>query len=536
MYLDDLRKKYPLTVQPFHIQALIGEYDDPKNQAQGSVVLDLTSGGNLYITGIAGSGKTTLLSTIIYSIITTHNVDEVNFYIVDLGAETLKSFTLAPQVGDVLTIGDKAKITKMFYYLQKEIEKRKKYYSEKGGSFENDVRLGKSIFPNILVAINGFDILKEQLEDFCDNFLGPFTRECNRYGITMIFTGVSTSLGYAIENNFPQKIALKLADPTDYSLLLSHTDVVPNDNPGRGLIEVEESTYEFQTSLIFDYDNMANNLTYVIDQLRKMMKKFAPKVPEIPSHVTISSFKNENISLSMLPIGFEVLSACTCFYDFDKTINMITFGKDTSIRSFVPALVNLLSYLNNVKNICLSAYDYLTIENENVKFYNANFKSVLMALYKNIEKILNDSENNNKYIITVFGYSKLQNHMKKLRGEEVEDDESEDEEDESSEEKSIESVNDGETIIDLDDIILLAKDSDKVRFILVDNMEILRNVDSSEWYSLFDPKNGILVSGEFDDQELFMAENDYTSHTIMRDDAIVIRNGVKEYIKFVNIR
>ena len=538
MYLDDLRKKYPLTVQPFHIQALIGEYDDPKNQAQGSVVLDLTSGGNLYITGIAGSGKTTLLSTIIYSIITTHNVDEVNFYIVDLGAETLKSFTLAPQVGDVLTIGDKAKITKMFYYLQKEIEKRKKYYSEKGGSFENDVRLGKSIFPNILVAINGFDILKEQLEDFCDNFLGPFTRECNRYGITMIFTGVSTSLGYAIENNFPQKIALKLADPTDYSLLLSHTDVVPNDNPGRGLIEVEESTYEFQTSLIFDYDNMANNLTYVIDQLRKMMKKFAPKVPEIPSHVTISSFKNEAISLSSIPIGFEIMSACPYYYDFDKLINIITYGKEASIKSFTPALVTLFSYLNNVKNIVLSAYDFITIdsENENVKFYNANFKAVLAALYKNIEKVIQDTENNNKYIITVFGYSKLRKHIQKLRGEDDEDLEDDEEDDEIlDEETSSNEKEEADTnIIDLDQIIMLAKDSDKIRFVLIDNYEILKSVDGYDWYNLFDSKNGILVSGEFDEQELFIAEVDYENRAIMRDDAIVIHNAHREYIKFVN--
>ena len=534
MYLDDLRKKYSFNRKPFNIRALIGEYDDPRNQKQGPVILNVTNSGNLFISGVAGSGKTTLLSTIIYSIITTHSVDEVNFYIVDLGAETLRSFSLAPQVGDVLTIGDKDRIIKMFYYLKKEMEKRKKYYSVNGGSFENDVRLGKSAFANIIVMINGYDIFREQFEDFNDSFLPSFTRECSRYGITVILACVSTSIGYVIENNFPAKIALKLTDATDYSTLVgSEMGTVPNDNPGRGMIVIDGGVYEFQTSLIFDYENLSNNLSYVIGELCKMMKSKAPRVPEIPSHVTISSFKNENISLSSIPIGFETMSACPYYYDFDNNVNIITFGKDTSIKSFLPALVNLLSYLNNVKNICLSSYDYLTIENENVKFYNANFKSVLMALYKNIEKVLNDSENNNKYVITVFGYSKLQNHMKKLRGEEVEEDE---EDDDSSNDDVIEKTTNDEEIIDLDDIILLAKDSDKIRFILVDNMEILKSVDNSEWYSLFDPRNGILVSGEFDDQELFMAENDYTNNSIMRDDAIVIHNGTKEYIKFVNIR
>ena len=510
LYLDDIRKKYNVNAKPFHIKTLIGEYDDPKNQRQGPVNVDLTFGGNMYISGVAGSGKTTLLSTIIYSTITTHGSDEVNFYIVDLGAETLRKFSLAPQVGDVFTIGDKEKITKMFYYLQKEMEKRKKHYSNNGGSFENDVKSGKSIYPNIIVAINGYDVFKEQFEDLSENFLGTFTRECNRYGIVVIFTGVSTTLGYTIENNFPTKIALKLADPTDYSYFVSHTDIIPNDNPGRGIIELDGNVHEFQTSLIFDYDNMDSNLTYIINELRRVIKNSAPKIPEIPNHVTISSFKSETISLSALPIGIETQSACPCFYNFDKLINIITYGKETSIKSFTPALVNLLSYLKNVKNIVLSSYDYLTINNENVKFYNSNFKAVLAALYKNIEKAISETDNKNKYVITIFGYSKLRKHMVDLKEED-------------------------ETVTTIDDIIMLAKNSNKIRFIIIDNYEVLRSIDNFDWYSLFDPKNGILIAGDFDEQELFIAESDYNTQTLLRDDAVVIKNTHKEYIKFVNI-
>ncbi len=535
MYLDDLRKKYSVERKPFNIRALIGEYDDPRNQKQGPAVINITNSGNLFISGVAGSGKTTLLSTIIYSIITTHSVEEVNFYIVDLGAETLRSFSLAPQVGEVLTVGDKDRILKMFYYLKKEMEKRKKYYSVNGGSFENDVRLGKSAFANIIIVINGYDVFREQFEDFNDSFLPSFTRECSRYGITIILTCVGTSIGYVLQSNFPNKVVLKLADSSDYSYLVgSESGMIPNDNPGRGMIPTGDGVYEFQTSLIFDYDNLSNNLSFVIGELCKMMKNKAPKVPEIPNHVTISSFKNESISLSSIPIGYEVMSACPYFYDFDKLINIVTYGKDASIKSFVPALITLLSYLNNVKNICLSAYDDLIIDNDNVKFYDANFKSVLMALYKNIEKVVNDAENKNKYVITIFGYSKLQNHMKKLRGEKVDND-IDDAEDTKSDE-TVETASSDETIIDLDDIILLAKDSDKIRFILVDNMGILKSVDNTEWYSLFDPRNGILVSGNIDDQELFITESSYSNETIMRDDAIVIHNGSKEHIKFVNIK
>ena len=527
LYYNNVIKKYGIKPKHSYIEATIGEYDDPRNQNQGPVTLDLSSGGNLFISGIAGSGKTTLLTTMIYSLVTSHNSQENNLYIVDLGAETLKKFSLVPQVGDVLTIADKDKITKMFFYLQREMEKRKNYYSTHGGNFAGDINSGKNTFPTIIVMINGYDVFKEQFESLDEDVMGPFTRECNRYGIIVIITAVAVSLGYAIENNFKSKIALKLADPSDYSMLTSsEMGMVPNDNPGRGIIDINEVAYEFQTSLIFDYENMDANLTYIINELIKALPTKAPRIPEVPNHVTISSFKNEMLSLSSLPIGIDRKSACPTFYNFDNLINIITYGKEASIKSFAPALLNLLSYLKNVKNIVLSAHDFLTINNEKVKCYNSGFTTVLPALYNNIEKAISDSENKNKYIITIFGYAKLKKHLNNVNKENEDDDE---DDNDKIEEKTTNS-----DTIDIDDIIMLSKKSDKIKFIIIDKTTVLNSVDNYEWYNLFDPKNGIIISSEFDDQELFIAESDYDTPNISRDDAIVIKNTHKEYVKFVN--
>ena len=92
-----------------------------------------------------------------------------------------------------------------------------------------------------------------------------------------------------------------------------------------------------------------------------------------------------------------------------------------------------------------------------------------------------------------------------------------------------------DSIIDIDDIIMLSKDSDKIRFIIVDKAEVLTSIDNYEWYNLFDPKNGILVSSDFDEQELFIAETDYNTANMTRDDAVVVKNTHKEYVKFVNV-
>lgn len=512
LFLEPLRKKYNIISSPFQIRPLIGEYDDPHNQIQGPVLLPLTESGNIFITGVSGSGKSTLLSTIIYSAITSHHTDEVNFYLIDLLAENLLKFSMAPQVGEVLTINDSGKIEVLFYYLQKVVEKRKKYYLEKGGSFDQSIKQGRSPFACIVVMINGFDIFKEQFEKIYEELFVPFVRDCNKFGITFIVTGTATnSLGYLVDNSFATTIAMKFLDPQDYSMIFSNVQVIPKENPGRGLIKLD-NVYEFQVAQIFDYMQYDSNLRYIIEYLNKILPKHAPSIPTLPNIVTINSFKNEMISLSSLPIGIELKSACPYFYDFNRKINLITFKREQSIKSFALALIDLFSYLNHIRNIVLSAYDYFVVENEKVKFYNANFKAVLKALHKNISNLLTQKENSTCYIITIFGYSKISAHLDKLKKENSENEE----------------------IITLDDLIILSNNSVAVKFVIIDQCDLLTGIDDYSWYNLTNVNNGILIAGEFDNQSLFVAKEDYYNNSINRDEAIVIENGIKKYIRFVH--
>ena len=92
IYIKQLREKYKIQTKENEIDPVIGEYDDPFNQRQGVVTLDISKEGNTIIYGNADSGKETLLSTIIYDTITTHSAKEVQFYILDFGSEALKIY------------------------------------------------------------------------------------------------------------------------------------------------------------------------------------------------------------------------------------------------------------------------------------------------------------------------------------------------------------------------------------------------------------------------------------------------------------
>lgn len=505
--LDKLNKKYSVKTTPFNINPLVGEYDNPQGQTQGPVEIPLTTKGNTYIAGVAGSGKSTLLSTIIYSTIVTHNVEEVNFYIIDLLAENLRKFSNAPQVGEFLTVNDGDKISKLFYFLTREANTRKKYYSINGGSFDIDVKNGKSIFPNIMVVINGMDVFKETFEKVYEELFTPFTRDCNRNGIVFVTTGNGlNTLGYMVENNFPTKIAMKFLDTSDYMMWFTGSKLIPNDNPGRGLIQLD-NVYEFQTALPFEEDVMDKNINYVIVQLSKFLKGRAKKLPVLPNTINADSLVTSLTDLSSVPIGYEIKSACPYMYNFDCLISLVTSPKEVVLKEFANGLVYLFSKLENTKNIVLSAYDFMD-SLENVKMYMDNFKNVLASLKKNIEKTLSSTENNNKYVITICGYVKLNMHLLSMK-------------------------KDDSTIITIDDIILMCKDSEQFRFVILDFCDSLTSIDNLPWYNLVSTSNGILLSTTIDSQSLFVASEAYDTVQIARDDGIVILKSAKEYIKYV---
>ena len=136
IYVGDLKNKYNYQPIKNNINPIIGEYDDPDNQRQNVLTLPISKEGNTIIFGSAGSGKELMLSSIIYSTIIMHDSKEVNFYILDFGAETLTMFKKAPHVGEVILSTEKEKINNLFKMILEIIETRKKLFVDYNGSYD----------------------------------------------------------------------------------------------------------------------------------------------------------------------------------------------------------------------------------------------------------------------------------------------------------------------------------------------------------------------------------------------------------------
>ena len=154
IYIDKLKEKYHYKAQKNVINPIIGEYDDPEDQAQNILTLPLSKEGNTIIFGSAGNGKELMLSSIIYSCISTHDTKEINFYILDFGAETLTMFKDAPHVGEVILSSEAEKIENLFKMINTTLEERKKLFVDYNGSFDFYINHGGKQIPLIVVIIN----------------------------------------------------------------------------------------------------------------------------------------------------------------------------------------------------------------------------------------------------------------------------------------------------------------------------------------------------------------------------------------------
>ena len=335
----------------------------------------------------------------------------------------------------------------------------------------------------------------------------PLVRDCNRFGIYFVITSTG-SLNVMVENSFPQKIAMRYLDTSDYGMLFNNASkTIPGINPGRGLVELD-SVYEFQASQIFEEVNFDYNLNYVIGELSKSLKK-APGIPIMPRIVTYENVKDDILSIESVPIGIDVASNCVLSYDFSRLINLIVYSNEKMAAAFSMGLIKVLNDLENTKIIVLDNIG-VTSQIEGVQVFNSNFKKVSVALNKNIQEKKTTDTNAEKIIFIVSGYNKINSHLKELK-------------------------KNGEEAYSIDDLIMASLSSANFKFIII-NDKSLASIDDREWSDYLDYGFGMVLGTEKDEQSLIDLGSVYDDVKINRDTVIVVDDYKAKYAKCVRDR
>lgn len=450
IYIDRLKEKYNYQIKKNVIEPIIGEYDDPDNQSQNILTLPLSSEGNTIVFGSAGNGKELMLSSIIYSSISTHDTKEINFYILDFGAETLTMFKNAPHVGEVILSTDAEKIANLFKMLNQIIEERKKTFVDYNGSYDFYINHGGKQIPMIAIIINNVEAFLETYNDY-EELLGQMTRDCLKYGVVFIFsTNGPNTVRYRLRQNFKQNIVLQFNDPMDYSAVIPGVrKKEPSKVYGRGLILLE-SVFEFQTAYSYYEEKMNDYIKTICEKLNNICEYKAPRIPVLPEVVTKDFVSNYLGSLSHIPIGVAKESLAIENLNLnDKFMYNITGDDITTETSFLKGLINNILTIQSTECIIFDTNSLLEGINSEKVFYS---KDTCYSSIDKLSEIYNDNTSDKTTICFLININALFNKLS--------------------------SIEKGKFIT----LITDCKQKRNIKFIIVDTIDILKSISFETWY------------------------------------------------------
>lgn len=395
--LKDLKQKYSYTeADKFMLNPVIGEYDDPTRQRQCLLTLPISDEGNVVVYGAAGNGKATFLTTLIYSLIEDHTPEELNLYILDFGAETLKAFERAPHVGDVVLSYESEKIGNLLKFLNEEIGKRKSLFADFGDYKSYISRSGKTM-SSIVVMINNFSAFIELYGDY-EDVIVSLTREGVKYGIYFVLTAPTiNAVRYRILQNFKQLFALQLNDDSDYSAILGKTDgIIPSHFKGRGIFKAD-LVYEFQTAHIFDpKENTLIKIREYCEELSRDCKVTSVRrIPILPERVD-KTFLLANVQQAtqskLFPIGVIKSNLEICTFDFEKHYVNLVLSQNNENAVFLQGFLEVSSDFSRTQTTVLDTLNIFSEDAaQNLSMINKDFDEAIVDIFNLVVERYNET-------------------------------------------------------------------------------------------------------------------------------------------------
>ncbi len=504
--VDELEQKYKILPIPYNVEAVIGEYDAPELQEQGLVKYNFLENGNTIIYGMDGAEKEKLITTIIYSSSKNHTSEEINYYIIDFGSESLRSIMKLPHVGGIVFAGEEEKYSNLIKLMFEEQRKRKKAFVDYGGEYKNYIKNSQNKMPIKAIIINNYDSLYENDPNLLD-VLPELIRDSERYGIVFIITANSErSIHSKINQNCQNVYALKLKDSSDYSSMFTQrTSLIPRDMFGRGLYE-DGVVHEFQTASITESIEHQNEfLINFVNNIKTKNTTNAIQIPVLPKNVTIDFVKEEIKSLKEFPVGISKDSLEVLKFDIVNNIGtLISSNKLENMTPFAQSLLTEFSTLN-IGTILIDPLSLLSdFKGKVSNYYDNNYDDVFDVLNNYIDKQIEKPQEDVKVVIVINGIYKV-----------------------------ISKLNEGSK---LENLFKKIKKYEKIGVVILEDATKIKNYIYDDWFSIFNLNDGLWIGKGMSDQSVFKYSN-YTkemTYDYKNDMGFYINEGTATLCKVLN--
>ncbi|MFN7210714.1 MAG: FtsK/SpoIIIE domain-containing protein, partial [Aggregatilineales bacterium] len=231
------------------MRAAVGLIDNPARAEQLPLTLNFNR-GHVIAVGASGTGKTVLLRTVAMALAATHSPKELHIYMMDFGGKGLDVLLELPHVACSIYPSEDDRVSALLRRLSDELEQRKALLSQ---ARAEDLAIFNTQYPDkalpaILVLIDNFAEFRENYENLLPE-LTAIVRDARANGIHFLVTTQQIgSVPGKLYNMFAMRLAFKLTDSTEYSMIVGRN--MPNlpDIPGRGFVPVENEPLEMQVA------------------------------------------------------------------------------------------------------------------------------------------------------------------------------------------------------------------------------------------------------------------------------------------------
>jgi S-DNA-T family DNA segregation ATPase FtsK/SpoIIIE len=255
LVLDDLP---PASWSGHHLAPIpYGLEDLPALQERRAAALDLTRFGHLLAAGAPRSGRSQLLRAMAGSIARVHSSADVHLYGLDCGNGALLPLVELPHCGAVVTRTQIERAVRLLRRLGEEVRRRQEVLATGGFADITEQRAAAATaqerLPHLLLFIDRWEGFLSSLGELDAGTLTDqvfaFLREGASVGVHVIITGDRSLLSGRISTLTEDRIAFRMADRGDYSLIGLRPRSMPEEiAPGRAFRS--ESGIELQTALL----------------------------------------------------------------------------------------------------------------------------------------------------------------------------------------------------------------------------------------------------------------------------------------------
>ena len=324
------------------LKVLMGKMDDPSNQAQFPLWIDIAESGHLAVCAGVASGKSTFIQTFIYGMIHRYDPDRVSFYIIDYSSKMQSCFEKAPHVGGVMYEGDDEKIAKCMTMMEGILAERKSLFH--GGNFLQYVKANpRERVPAVFFVIDNMSSFTEKTDEKYMDFLIQLSKEGVSHGIYLVLSGADYSraeIPNRIADNMLNAVAMQQADKFIYSDIIRtrEFDVIPEVGiAGRGLARIaDDRALEFQGAVAVaaedDYQRLEKITEESVAMAHAWRGKRARPIPQIPERPTWELFTElEDVARATqdpacLPLGYDAQQANGFSVDLSTTYLYLIMG------------------------------------------------------------------------------------------------------------------------------------------------------------------------------------------------------------------